>query len=108
MPISVTLSGRIGGNVEFKDIPLKDKTGSFEIAEASLAVNPSKDTTDWYKLTIQGDGLLKAANYIEKGSVLSVVGDLMMESWQDSDGNYRYKPTVRVRQLQLPSTGRHK
>jgi hypothetical protein len=27
----------------------------------------------------------------------------MMESWQDSDGNYRYKPTVRVRQLQLPS-----
>jgi single-stranded DNA-binding protein len=103
MTLSVTLSGRVGSNPEFKDIPLKDGTGSFEIAEVSLAVSPSKDETDWYKLIVQGDGLLKAANYIQKGSVLSIVGDLTMESWTDSDGNHRYKPTVRVRQLQLPS-----
>jgi single-stranded DNA-binding protein len=103
MTISVTLSGRVGGNAEFKDIPLKDGTGSFEIAEVSLAVSPSKDKTDWYRLTIQGDSLLKAANYIQRGSVLSVVGDLTMESWQDADDTFRYKPAVRVRQLQLPS-----
>jgi single-strand DNA-binding protein len=98
----VTISGRVGRDSEFKDIPLKDGSGSFEIAESSLAVTPSKDVTDWYGLKFQGDNLLRAAEFVQKGQVLSVTGELTIETWKDADNNDRSKPVVIVKQVQLP------
>lgn len=101
----VTISGRVGRDVEFKDIPLKtpreDGTAAFEIAESSLAVTPTKDVTDWYRLKFQGDKLLKTAEFVQKGQVLSVTGELTMETWTDADNNPRSKPVVIVKQVQL-------
>jgi single-strand DNA-binding protein len=99
----VTISGRVGRDAEFKDVPLKDGSGSFEVAESSLAVTPSKDGTDWYGLKFQGDSLLKTAEYVQKGQVLSVTGELTIETWKDADNNNRSKPVVIVKQVQLPA-----
>ena len=101
MSMLVTISGRVGRNAEFKDIPLKDGSGSFEIAESSLAVTPTRDITDWYGLKFQGDSLLRTAEYVQKGQVLSLTGELTIETWLDDENNHRFKPVVLVKQLQL-------
>jgi single-stranded DNA-binding protein len=99
----VTVSGRTGRVVETNDVERHDGSGSFQIAETSLAVNVAKDTADWYKLKFVGDSLVKAAGFIAKGAPTSVVGTMTFEHWTDEDGELRSKPVVAVSEIQLPA-----
>jgi single-stranded DNA-binding protein len=99
----VTVSGRTGRIVETNDVERHDGSGSFQIAETSLAVNVTKDTADWYKLKFVGDSLVKAASFIAKGALVSVVGTMTFEHWTDEDGELRSKPVVAVSEIQLPA-----
>jgi single-stranded DNA-binding protein len=99
----VTLSGRTGRVVETNDVPRHDGSGSFQVAETSLAVNVAKDTADWFKLKFVGDALVKAASFIAKGAPVSVVGTLSFEHWNDEDGELRSKPVITVSEVQLPA-----
>jgi single-stranded DNA-binding protein len=101
--MQVTLSGRTGRIVETNDVERHDGTGSFQIAETSLAVTVAKDTADWYKLKFTGDSLVTAASYIAKGAPVSVVGTMTFEHWTDEDGTLRSKPVVAVSEVQLPA-----
>lgn len=101
--MQLTLSGRTGRVVETNHVERHDGTGSFQIAETSLAVTAAKDVSDWYKLKFVGDALVTAANYIPKGALVSVVGTLTFEHWDDDDGNLRSKPVVAVSEVQLPT-----
>jgi single-stranded DNA-binding protein len=98
----VTLSGNTGRAAEIKFIPRKDGNGHVSIAETSLAVKVSTEDTDWFKLKFIGDTLVKAAEYIGKGVVLSVVGELSFETWDDEDGEPCSRPVVNVSEIQLP------
>jgi single-stranded DNA-binding protein len=101
--MQVTVSGRIGRVVQTNDVPRHDGSGSFQVAETSLAVNVTKDATDWHKLKFVGDSLVNAAGYIAKGVILSVTGTLTFEHWNDEDGVLRSKPVVTVFEVQLPA-----
>lgn len=101
--MQVTLSGYTGRAVQNSDVPRHDGSGSFQIAETSLAVNVAKDTADWYKLKFVGDSLANAASYIGKGVLISVVGTLTFEHWTNEDGELRSKPIVTVSEVQLPA-----
>lgn len=102
--MQVTLSGRTGRNVETNQVDRLDDTGSFPIAETSLAVNVAKESDpDWHKLKFVGDALTKAAAYIPKGAAISVVGTLTFEHWNDDDGILRSKSVVTVSEVQLPA-----
>jgi single-stranded DNA-binding protein len=101
--MQVVLSGRTGKAIEFKDIERKDGSGSFQIAESSVAVTVNRDTPpDWYKLKFRGDRLLKAAAYLGKGVLVSIVGMLAFEDWTDDQGNRKSRPVVTVTEIQLP------
>ena len=99
----VTLSGRTGRAVQTNDVPRHDGSGSFQVADTSLAVNVTKDATDWHKLKFVGDSLVNAAGYIAKGVIVSVTGTLTFEHWDDGDGELRSKPVVTVSEVQLPA-----
>jgi single-stranded DNA-binding protein len=102
--MQVTLSGRTGCNVETNQVDRLDGTGSFPIAETSLAVNVAKDSDpDWHKLKFVGDALTKAAAFIPKGAAISVVGTLTFEHWNDDNGILRSKSVVTISEVQLPS-----
>jgi single-stranded DNA-binding protein len=102
--MQVTLSGRTGRNVETNQVDRLDGTGSFPIAETSLAVNVAKDSDpDWHKLKFVGDALTKAATFIPKGAAISVVGTLTFEHWNDDDGILRSRSVVTVSEVQLPA-----
>jgi single-stranded DNA-binding protein len=99
----VTLSGNTGRAAEIKFIPRKDGNGHVSIAETTLAVKVTSEDSDWYKLKFIGDTLVKAAEYIGKGVVLSVVGELLFETWDDEEGKPCSRPVVNVSEIQLPS-----
>jgi single-stranded DNA-binding protein len=101
--MQVTLSGRTGRIVETNDVERHDGSGSFQIAETSLAVNVAKDTADWYKLKFVGDSLVKAASFIAKGAPVSVVGTMTFEHWTDEEGELRSGAVVAVSEVQLPA-----
>ncbi len=101
--MQVTVSGHTGCVVQTNDVPRNDGSGSFQIAETSLAVKVTKDATDWHKLKFVGDSLVNAAGYIAKGALVSVTGTLTFEHWNDEDGELRSKPVVTVFEVQLPA-----
>jgi single-stranded DNA-binding protein len=98
----VTLSGNTGYAAKVKSIPRNDGTGSFNLAETSLAVKVSSDTSDWYKLKFVGDNLTKLASYITKGMQICIVGELIFENWTDDKGELCIRPVVNVSEIQLP------
>lgn len=97
---NVTLVGRVGGepNVRYFE------SGSV-VCNLTLAVNrPTRnnDEPDWFSLEIWGRTAQVAADYVKKGSLIGVSGNLKMEYWNDrSTGVQRSKPVVRVNRLDL-------
>lgn len=97
---NVTLVGRVGGepNVRYFE------SGSV-VCNLTLAVNrPTRnsDEPDWFNLEIWGRTAQVAADYVKKGSLIGVSGNLKMEYWSDRNtGVQRSKPVVRVNRLDL-------
>ncbi len=99
----VTISGRTGRAAETKFIPRKDGSGNFPVAETDLAVRVTSEDSDWYKIKFIGDTLVKAAEYIGKGVVLSVIGEFSFETWTNDSGEACSRPVINVTEFQLPS-----
>lgn len=98
----VTLSGYIGRDIKTSEVPSDDGTGTCAVSETALAVKVAADATDWYLIKLTGDALAKASQFLTKGSLISVVGELTFEDWIDEEQNRRSKPIVLVTDLQLP------
>jgi single-stranded DNA-binding protein len=92
----VTISGYTGRDI--KVVPSDGTTVT--INEAPLAVKIA-DTTDWYMLKFASEALVKASQYLRKGSRISVVGELTFEDWIDESQTRCSKPVVAVSDLQL-------
>lgn len=75
------------------------------VCNLTLAVNrPTRnsDEPDWFSLEIWGRTAQVAADYVKKGSLIGVSGNLKMEYWNDRNtGAQRSKPVVRVNRLDL-------
>lgn len=70
----------------------------------TLAVNrrSKNEEPDWFNLEIWGKTAEIAANYVRKGSLIGVQGQLKIETWSDrATGANRSKPVIRVERLDL-------
>ena len=95
----VNLVGRIGQDPEVKYFP----SGSV-LAKVNLAVNRrSKDeAADWFPLEFWGKQAEVVANYVRKGSLIGIEGELKLDEWNDkSTGMLRSKPVIHVNRLEL-------
>ena len=97
----VALSGYIGRAVSTVDTLLPNNSGSAPASEVPLGVRIASGVKDWYLLRFTEDALILTAQFIVKGSQVSVVGDLVFEEWYDQDQVRRSKPVVTVTDLQL-------
>lgn len=100
----VNLVGRVGQTPETKYFP----SGSC-LTKLSIAVNrPQKDAEpDWFTLEIWGKQAEVAANYTDKGSLISVQGELKLDEWVDNKTQMpRSKPVIRVTHLELLSSSK--
>jgi single-strand DNA-binding protein len=98
----INLVGRVGQDPETQYFP----SGSC-LTKLSIAVNrPQKDAEpDWFSLEIWGKQAEVAANYTQKGSLISIQGELKLNEWTDSQRQIpRIKPVIRVTNLELLSS----
>ncbi len=96
---TITLIGRAGRDPEVKYLD-----GGIVVANLTLAVNRrSRDEEpDWFNLEIWGKQAEVAANYVQKGSLIGIIGSVRIEKWVDkTTGEQRSKPVVRVDRLEL-------
>jgi single-strand DNA-binding protein len=98
----INLVGRVGQDPETQYFP----SGSC-LTKLSIAVNrPQKDAEpDWFSLEVWGKQAEVAANYTQKGSLISIQGELKLSEWTDSQRQIpRSKPIIRVTNLELLSS----
>ena len=59
------------------------------------ATGERKEKTEWHRVTIFNDGLVKIAQqYLRKGSKVYLEGQLQTRKWQDQQGQDRYSTEV--------------
>jgi single-strand DNA-binding protein len=95
----VTLVGRLGKDPEIRrtnnggtvatftvatDDPYKDKNGEWQ------------NRTDWHNVTLFGKLAEVVQQYCTKGMLVVVEGKLKTESWDDRDGNKKYRTFVKA------------
>jgi single-strand DNA-binding protein len=99
-----SFTGRAGRDPEVRYL----ESGSV-VAEVSIAVDNWKRDADplWLNLQIWGKTAQVAADYVRKGGMIAVSGQLESESWTDkSTGEKRSKMFLNVRELTLLSSKR--
>ena len=105
---SVTLAGNLG-----KDAELKSSQSGKAILNFSVAVNERRkdqsgnwsDYTNWISCVMFGNRAQAVAQYLTKGTKVSVQGKLHYSSWQGNDGKNRSKLEVMVDELEFMSRG---
>ena len=101
---SVTLLGRVGRDAELRHTP-----NGHPVLNWSVAVDTGwgeRQGTLWLRCALWGDRAAKLAQYITKGTLLLVVGELGEPSvWTGQDGQARASLEVTVRELQFAGGG---
>jgi len=100
----VILIGRLG-----KDPDMRYTPSGTAVANFSLATNSSfkdsdgnwQDKTEWHNIVTFGRTAEIAGEYLKKGKLVYIDGRLQTSSWEDQNGQKRYKTEVVAGELQL-------
>ncbi|MGP0127884.1 MAG: single-stranded DNA-binding protein [cyanobacterium endosymbiont of Rhopalodia musculus] len=96
----VNLVGRAGADPQVKYFD----SGKV-LCELSLAVSRRSgrtDVPDWFRLKIWNKPAEIAANYVRKGALIGIQGELIIETWTDRNtGANRSSPVIVVDRLEL-------
>jgi single-strand DNA-binding protein len=95
----VTLIGNLG-----KDPEIRSTQDGREIANLTVATSESwkdkasgerKEKTEWHRVTIFSEGLVKVAkSYLKKGSKVYLEGALQTRKWTDQSGVEKYSTEI--------------
>ena len=103
----VTLVGWLG-----QDPEVRATNSGMSVANMSLATSYNKKggekTTEWHRLVAFDKTADIAAQYLQKGSLVFIEGRLQSSSWEDKDGNKRYKTEIIVADLKMLSSKQQK
>lgn len=95
----VTVIGRVGQDPELRYFESGNSLASF-----SMAVNrPTKNKeTDWFDIKIWGRQAEIAGEYVRKGSLIGIIGQVDWDSWNDkSSGELVVRPIISATDLRL-------
>lgn len=104
----VTLIGSVGNDAEVKF--LKETS---QVAKFSVATNRSykdkdgnkKTQTEWHNVEVWNEKAKFAGNYVKKGSLVLIVGELRYEKFEDKDGKPQIRAKVQADKIQLLPKG---
>lgn len=114
----VHLTGRVGFINEMKSLDDGKVVISLSIAStrknhwlekklssSSSSDNNAYDETDWYTLEVWGQKAEFISKFVDKGSRVSVIGQLQIDSWKDKETlEPRMKPKIIVREFEILET----
>jgi len=92
-----------------KDIELRRTPGGAAVADFSVATtNRYKDSqdvqqeeTEWHNIVVWNKQAENCAQYLKKGSSVYVEGSLKTRSWDDANGQKRYKTEIIAQSIQF-------
>lgn len=94
---SITVAGNIGKDAELRHMASGDAVASFSVAD-----NQGKDKPAiWWNCSIFGKRAEALAQYLTKGSQVTVAGSVSEREWTDRDGNKRKSMDIRVSEIAL-------
>ena len=85
----VILIGNVGSDIE-----LKYTQSGKAVCNFSLATNDRKDYTEWHSVDAWEKTAELISKYVVKGSKICVEGRIQTRSYDDRDGNKRYKTSI--------------
>ncbi len=100
----VILIGRLGADPEIRYIPSGAEVATFRIATSETWTNKNgekEERTEWHQI-VAWRGLAKiCGEYLNKGKLVYIEGKLRTRSWEDKDGNKRYRTEVEATEMKM-------
>jgi single-strand DNA-binding protein len=94
----VIIVGRLGKDPEIKHMQSGDDLANLSVATSESWKDKSsgewKDKTEWHRIVIFNQFMVKAAQRIKKGALVYVEGQLQTRKWTDQQGNERFSTEV--------------
>lgn len=95
------LSGNLGADAETKFLSTGNSVTEFRLA--GKYGYGDKAQTFWVRCAIWGERGEKLAQYLTKGSAVTVQGEVNVREYDDKDGNKRTSVELNVREVILPA-----
>lgn len=107
---TVQLIGHLGRQPEIRYLANGDPVANVSIATTEKwtdrATGERRERTEWHRVAFFGRLAEIAGQYLHKGSLVFISGQLRTHAWTDSDGVERYSTDVRADTLRMLG-GRH-
>ncbi len=100
----VFLYGNLGRDPELRVLPSGSKVATFAIATTRVYTDKDgkkQEQTDWHNIVLFGRQAEVAEQYLKKGRPVFVEGRLQTRSWEDKDGQKRYRTEIVVDRFQF-------
>ena len=102
---NVVLVGRLVADPELKEVGKEGKVVNFTVAVARSYKNAEGEyDTDFIQCNVWNQIAENMSEYCHKGDLIGVKGQLQSSSYDDKEGNKRYKTDVRVDKLTFLSS----
>lgn len=105
----VILIGNLGKDPELRYTPGGQPVATFTLATTERWNDRNgqrQDRTEWHNVVVWGKLAELVNQYLKKGRSAYIEGRIATRSWDDKDGNKRYKTEIVANQVQfLGSTG---
>ena len=98
----VILVGRLGQDPEVRYTENGTAVANLSLATTQTWKSKSgekKEKTEWHRIVVFGNTAEFAKEYLRKGTMLAVDGQLRTRKWEDRDGTTKYTTEVLARQL---------
>ena len=93
----VCLLGNLGKEVEVRSMSNGGEVVSFSVATSESWKDKSgvwKDKTEWHKVIIFNEHLIKTAKKLSKGNKVYIEGQLQTRKWTDQSGTDKYTTEI--------------
>ena len=102
---NVVLVGRLTADPELKEIGKDGKVVNFSLAVQRNYKNADGEyETDFIQCSVWNNIAENMKEYVKKGDLIGVKGVLQSSSFEDKDGNKRYKTEVRAEKITFLSS----
>jgi len=93
----VILIGNLGKDPELRYTPQRQAVATFPIATSERWTDKSgqrQERTEWHNIVLWNKQAELANQYLKKGRSVYIEGRLQTRSWDDRDGNKRYRTEI--------------
>jgi single-strand DNA-binding protein len=91
------LVGNLGKDPEFKYTPSGQPVATFSLATSERFTDKNgqrQDRTEWHNIVVWGKLAEIANQFLKKGRTVYIEGRITTRSWDDKDGNKKYKTEI--------------